>query len=370
MLNIKQKFKKIILSFIGLVSISACDAIKDFSRASNGNGNAIDVAILLPLSGSEADLSKEYAQMIKMGLSDSTKSKIRVTSYDSSDNEKLKASLEKIFETGTDIIIGPVYSETTKIVANEIKGKGTIVLSLSNNPALASDQLFLCGHAPMRQLEQLTNYFLENHYKNYIALLPAGRYSNLTGKILSDMITVSGGTLEKIEFYGNSAQAMTSSVKSVSDTVDSLNENDLNLKQPVIILADDSTTLQLLYDEINKEHLDKKAKIAGDSRADIGSLSPLNVTFTGSLQMVDTDISIRARKAGLQHISFLHAIAYDAGKIVGENIGTGFNKARFLEKMNSSEKFNGISGQIHFIDSIAQRKYDVIRKEGDNYYGK
>lgn len=329
--------------------------------------NVVDVAILLPISGADTELSKEYARMVKMGLSDSVRTKIRVTSYDSSDNDKLNASLERIFETGTDIIIGPIYSDTTQLVANQVKGKGAIVLSLSNNPVLADKQVFILGHAPMRQLEQLTNYFLDNEYKNYIALLPAGRYAGLTSKILNDMITVSGGVLDKVEFYGSTPEGIAKSVKAVAAKVDSLNENDLNLTQPVILLADDAATLQLVYNDISKENLDKKAKIVGDSRVDIASLNPVDVTFTGSLHRLNADLSARADKAGIKHISFMHAIAYDAGKMIGEKIGTGYNKTKFLEQMNSPEKFSGISGSIYFVDSIAQRKYDVITKESGRY---
>ena len=123
---------------------------------------------MLPLSGSEAALGKEYAQMIKLGLADGAKTKIRVTTYDSANPETLSKSLDKILEDGVDIIIGPVYSEETKAVAEKVKGKGTIVISLSNNPVLADKQTYVFGHAPMRQLEQITNYFLEKKHQNYI----------------------------------------------------------------------------------------------------------------------------------------------------------------------------------------------------------
>ena len=71
MLNIKQKFLKFIISFTCLISISACDQVKDFSSVKNMIGkNVVDIAILMPMSGPEAELSKEYAQMVKIGLSD------------------------------------------------------------------------------------------------------------------------------------------------------------------------------------------------------------------------------------------------------------------------------------------------------------
>ncbi len=364
MLNIKQKFLNFIISFTCLISISACDQTNVKNML---GGNVVDIAILMPMSGPEAELTKEYNQMVKIGLSDGAKTKIRVTSYDSSDKEKLNESLNKILETGTKIIIGPLYSKTTQIVANKIKGKGTLALSFSNNPVLADQQVFIYGHAPMRQLEQLTNHFLDNNYKNYIALLPSGRNSNLVSKILHDMITNANGTLAGVEFYGNSPFDITKSVKIISDRVDNLNENDFNLTKPVILLADDSATLHLLYNNFHKYNLDKKAIIAGDSRTDIDSSPSMDITFTGSLNITNTDLIKRAKQTGINHISFMHAIAYDAGKMVSDYIGTNYNKTNFLNKMNASESFIGLSGSIHLVDSIAQRQYDIIKKENGSY---
>ena len=366
--NIKQKIVKFIISFVCLFFITSCDQVKNFSDFKNILGkNVVDIAILLPMTGPEAELSKEYAKMIKIGLSDGVKTKIRVTTYDSTNQAKLNASLDKILDSGTDIIIGPIYSEATKTVAQKVKDKSTIVLSLSNNPVLADKNVYIYGHAPMKQLEQITNYFLDHNYQNYIALLPAGRYSTTVSKILNDIITNREGTLARVEFYGSAPEDMAKSINLLSDTVDNLNENDLNLKQPVILVADDPATLEVLYRRAKYLHLDKRAIIAGDSRIDTDFTPPIDVTFTGSLNITNTNLVMRAMKSGIKHVSFMHAISYDAGKMVGDYIGNGYNRTKFITQMNATEPFVGISGSIHFIDSIAQRKYDIIKKEDGKY---
>lgn len=369
MTNIKQNFIKFITSFALMFFITACEPLQELSNVRNARGqNVVDVAILLPMSGPETDLGKEYGQMIKIGLSDGAKSKIRVTSYDSSDQEKLNQSLDKILESGTDIIIGPIYTAPTKLVAEKLRNKGKIILSLSNNPALAEKQIFVYGHAPMRQLEQLSNYFLDNGYKDYILLLPSSRRANLESQVLRDIINTSGGTLDKVEFYGSTPEEIAKSVKTVSDRVDSLNENDLNLNQPVILLSDDPATLQILYTNAAKYNLDKKAILAGNNQIDTDSTTPVNITFTGGFNSTSQNLMPRAKKAGIDYISFMHTIAYDAGRTVSENIGKTYNKKKFLEKMHSMKEFDGASGKIHFVDSIAQRQYDIIKKENGEYH--
>ena len=368
MSNIKQKFLKFIISFACIVLISACSQTDKSSERTNiADQKGIDVAIVLPLSGPEAALGKEYAQMIKLGLSDGAKTKIRVTTYDSSNPETLSKSLDKILEDGVDIIIGPVYSEETKAVAEKVKGKGTIVISLSNNPVLADKQTYVFGHAPMRQLEQITNYFLEKKHQNYITLLPAGRYSNTISKILKDMITSKGAALARLEFYGTTPEDLEKSLRLVSDTVDTLNENDYELTRPVILLADDQSALETLLKHARKFSLDKKAILAGDSRIDLNFSEPITTTFTGSLNIVNFDLPARSTQLGIKHISFIHTLAYDAGRLVGNSIGSNYSKTKFVEQLNSAEPFRGASGAIGFVDSIAQRKYDIIKKENGQY---
>lgn len=368
MFNIKQKFLKIIISFACLISISSCEQAKNSSNSQNKDTvKIIDVAILMPTSGQEAALSQEYIKMIKIGLSDSAKTRIRTTTYDTSDVQNLDKSLDKILDIGTDIIIGPIYSEATKIVSNKIEGTGVIVLSLSNNPVLATKQVFVCGHAPMRQLEQITNYFLKNNYKNYIALLPSGRHSNLTSKVLSNIISSGDGTLSKVEFYEDNPEDIEKSIKAVDASVSIINEDAFdNTKQPVILISDDTATLETLYTIARKYNLDKQAIVASDVRADLDSSIPFDVTFTGSLNM-KKNLALRASKVGIKHISSMHAIAYDLGKMVGTNIGTRYQRKEFLGKLNSEEPFIGVSGDIHFVDSIALRKYDIIKKTNNNY---
>ncbi|PCJ29518.1 MAG: hypothetical protein COA94_01285 [Rickettsiales bacterium] len=363
--NIKQKFLKYIFSFVCFAFLGSCSQTGDYFKA----GNAADIAILLPMSGVEAEMGMEYAKMIKMGIKDSAASKIKVTIYDSANQEALEDSLDKILNRGTDIIIGPIYSGPTKIVAEKAGSKGIITISFSNNPTLAEQNLFIYGHAPMRQLEQITNYFLDNGHKNYIALLPSGKHSNVVSKILREMIIDGDGILSRLELYGASPEDIKSSVKIVSETASQLNESDLNLTQPVILIADDPVTLEMVYANIRKYGLDKKAIIAGDSRINIDSPFNTNISFTGTLGVANEKLAARARKAGVRHISFMHALAYDAGKMTGKYIGKRYNKEEFLTRMNSKEEFIGIAGRIHFIDSIAQRKYDVIRKENGIYVG-
>lgn len=364
--NIKQKLIKLIFSFFCLIALSACESTGVNSKKDNLN-SLIDVAILLPLSGENEMLGKQYTGLIKMGLGDGAKTKIRVTSYDASDEIKLKDSINKILEQNSKIIIGPLYSKDTKILSSQIKGKDIIALSLSNDPTLADNNIFVFGHAPMKQMEQITDYLINNDYKNYIVLLPTGRHSEIVSKIIQNTIATKNAVLSRIEFYNNTDEDIQRAVNIVSDTADNLNEYDENLKRPVVIVGDDQETLKKIYRIAGNFNLDKKVIIAGDNRIDIKQDRLFELIYTGSTTLDNGNLKERAAALGVDDFSFIHALAYDAGKMVASNLIGNYSKEDFLSKLKDSEKFQGVSGEIYFVDSIAQRKYQIIKKQNGVY---
>jgi ABC-type branched-subunit amino acid transport system substrate-binding protein len=365
--NIKQKIIKLIFSFLCLITLNACESRSNISANKNMSNNIINVAILLPLSGENELLGKQYAGLIKIGLEDAAKTKIRVTCYDSSDETKLRDSIKKILEQKNQIIIGPLYSKDTKILASEIKEKDIIDLSLSNDPTLADNNIFVFGHAPMRQMEQIATYLINNDYRNYIILLPAGRHSQIVSKIVQNIITNKNAVLSRIEFYNDPNEDLERVLNIVSDTADNLNEYDENLKRPVVIVGDDQENLKRIYTIASNFNLDKKVIIAGDNRIDAEQNQSFDIIYTGATDLDNGDLKQKAMALGIHHFSFMHALAYDAGKIIASNITNNYNKETFLTKLKSSEKFQGVSGEIYFIDSIAQRKYAIIRKQNGIY---
>lgn len=359
--NIKQKVLNFINSFICLFFILSCSQTKTFSKSKK----IPDIAILLPITGSNAAHAKEYMRMIKIGLSDGLKIPIRLRTYDSATETKLTSSLNKIIDNKTDIVIGPMYSESTKISAQKLLDQNIVLISLSNNPLPVNNNVYIYGHAPMQQLKNIIDYALCSGYKNYILLLPAGKRSFNTAKVLNDMIIDKKGYVSMVEFYGGTPENINRSVCIISDAVDNLNENDLNLQQPVILICDQANALKILYKNIKSLQLDKRALIAGDNRADITHISPIKVMFTGSMNIIYTDLIKRTLDLEIKHISFMHAISYDVGKMVGHYIGIAYDKEKFISNMNNANKeFIGISGNISFHNHVAKRKYHILEKEG------
>lgn len=385
--------KSIILAVISgflLLSIAGCENLKPSAGTSASKSGApkeipLDVAIMMPIGGEKAELYRELSLMAKLGLADSVQTQVRVTTYDTSNKAVLDDSIRAVLgknpvnnqqDSGviprparrSDVVIGPIFSGTTIAVSDALKGHKIPVLTLSNNPVLASDNVFVFGHAPMKQTEKLVNDLLSSQHTNFIILLPAGRYSQSVTSVLKEMISSRGGVVSRIEYYNSSEDDIARAVRLISDNVDSLNEVDLNLKKPVILVGDDKENLSKIFAYAAGYNLDKKALIAGDSRINIAASNKLSIVYTGSLGDHSALVKSKAARVGIKHVGFLHEVAYDAGYIAGMSAGNKYSYEEFLSNMKMLNKagdanymrYKGVSGQIHFIDSISQRYYDLV----------
>lgn len=364
-----HNFLKLFFLLFALIAFTSCKDIENmsiFKQDTQAESAKTNVAILLPISGENAEYYKELNKMIKIGLSDGARGKISVTSYDSSNKKLLSESIDKIISNDTDIIIGPIFSEATEVVSAKLRGKKTTIVTLSNNPVLADNNVLVFGHAPMRQIEYLVDQLLNTDYNNYIALLPAGRYSQSVSSVLREMLKSRDATMIRVEYYSDQEEDIARAVKIISDNVDNLNEADYNLTQPVILLGDDPQTLQRVFSYAAQYRLDKKALIAGDGRININTPDKMNTLFTGSIHPNMDVVRHKATKLKITHVGFLHELAYDAGLFVAENISDGYNKSKFMNRAKSIS-FHGLSGKLHFVDSISQRKYELIKKENNIY---
>jgi len=391
--NISHFFSKFIIVFALTSALMACSSgpkenqrQMQHNQEEEANIPPVQVAIIMPLSGPEESLGLQYAAMAKQGLTESAKTKLQIHIYDGASASALDESINKILDNGIDIVIGPVYSEATKIATAKLAHIGIPIISLSNNPALATPNTYVFGHAPMRQLETMSNYLLSHGYKNYIILLPDGNYSRSVSQVLEQNILSQGGNHIITEYYSPDQNSMKQAAYNAAAAVDHVNENPFEDKKPVIIIADDSRALAHLLPHMQHYQLDKKAIIAGDGRLDLGGeLANIDIMFTGSENLLKVRVpllasaradaisathphNVNAMRSDIKHLSLMHILAYDAGKVVATAIGDKYNR-KFFKKILSDTQYADAasSNMIYFVDNIALRRYDILHKSNGNY---
>lgn len=359
---IKSTFGLAALGLVVAIMLSACasDAPK--------NMKATNLAILMPITGQNAKLGQRLASMIELGLDDALEGNIKVMTYDIAEESRIPTIVNKMKARGTTLVLGPIFSANAHAVIPQISQYGITMITISNNPALASDNVYVFGHAPMKQTQRIISYMLDKGYKEYMMLLPVSKYSTEMSAVVSNMAAEKGAKLVQSEFYTDKQESIEVAVQNIANAVQNINELDDTSNKPVLYISDDSTLLQQVVAAVKRHNLDVTTAIIGDDKLDAEHDQSLPFLFTGSMQAQAEDVPSRAQKIiGTKYPNYLDLAAYDLGKITAYNLGQGLAHDQFLARLNSGHVYIGASGNIKFISGVADRKYDIIKRDGNGY---
>lgn len=139
----------------------------------------VRVALLLPLTGRHADIGRAMQDAATLGLYDKyaglslRESMVRVELLpkDTGDTaEQALAAAEQAVADGAEMIIGPIFAETTELVAPVARAKHIPIISLSNNVTHPGEGVFAFGFSPQDQTRRIVQYAV-NRGKTRIAVL-------------------------------------------------------------------------------------------------------------------------------------------------------------------------------------------------------
>jgi ABC-type branched-subunit amino acid transport system substrate-binding protein len=141
---------------------------------------SIKVALLLPLTGREAQLGQAMFHAAQMSLFDNAGSELELMSYDTQGNPQIAAQQAEIaLGQGADIIVGPLFSSEAQTVAQVAKQRNVPVISLSNNENIAGGNLFTFGFATDDQIRKIFEVAAANHFKRVGVFVPESSYGTL-----------------------------------------------------------------------------------------------------------------------------------------------------------------------------------------------
>ncbi len=324
----------------------------------------------MPLSGPHAERGRILAELIKIGLEDRLKGFITTNTYDVATDELAEQASKKLLLKNTNIILGPLFTHNVQNFEKMVKTHNIFMISLSNNPLIADESnIYVFGHAPLKQTHRMIEYLSSNGFKEFAVLLPKNRSSDNMSKVLSELIESNGGVIITNQQYTNDPQSIEEAVQKISESVDQSIENiDNNVKPAVFVVEDNENSIRMIFESIKKYNLDKKSIIAGDSRIDTATDIDITLIFTGSRHILDTKSFEKLQnQLGIQHLDYLENLAYDLGAMVSTYIGISYARETLMNRLQNPVWYNGLSGNIRFNQHIAERKYSIIERSGKNY---
>ncbi|WP_407492961.1 penicillin-binding protein activator [Pseudooceanicola sp. MF1-13] len=311
---------------------TGCGALEGMSDAvSRSPSGPARSALLLPLSGSAADLG----QLLKASATLGGGPGIGIDIYDSgSEPQSAAAAAQTALDAGAQVLVGPVFSAQAEAVA-KVAPRSVPVVTLSNNVALAGSGVFVFGITAVHSARAVLSLAAQRGLRDLAIVVPPGDFG-------SQAIAATTGAAQALGI-----QVRTPLVRSsASGLVDALKSGG-GLPDAVYLPAADGTL-----------------------RPFVGALSGQGMQLLGSTQWsaldLDSDRAFRdawfAAPDPLRFAPFKDAFAKEAGTQGGIITGLAYDGTELLRVLGQrgqqsrrglldKDGFNGVLGPYRFLDN-------------------
>ena len=174
------------------------------------------VALLVPLSGANAEVGQSIANATTMALLDTGAENLRITTYDTAGGAGAAAS--RAINDGNRLILGPLMRDNVGPVLAQARPADVPLLTFSNDTTVARNDVFVMGHIPDQSVERTVAYAISQGARNFGALAPRGDYGNRALAALDRAVAEHGGNVVSVQRYDRSNTSILSAADRLRQT--------------------------------------------------------------------------------------------------------------------------------------------------------
>ena len=164
------------------------------------------VALLLPVTGPDAEVGQSIANATALALADTKVTNIRMVTYDT--GLGVAAATQRAIADGNKVILGPLRGDNVIEVAEIARPSGVPIISFSNDVGVAGQNVFLLGHLPNQSIERVVLYAKSKGMNRFAGVVASNVYGQRAQSNLTTAVRAAGGVLVGIqESNGTAASA-------------------------------------------------------------------------------------------------------------------------------------------------------------------
>ena len=172
------------------------------------------VALLVPLSGANADLGKAMLEAAQLALFNTDSERLTLVPRDTAGTAEGAANAAKsAISDGAQLLIGPLLAAEVEAVKPITRDAKVNVIAFSTATQLAGGNVFLMGFQPRQEVVREVSFARDKGISRFAALAPNSQYGHLMTDALRDAATASGGSVAKIEYLDPRAADPSAAVK-------------------------------------------------------------------------------------------------------------------------------------------------------------
>ena len=323
------------------------------------------VALLIP-SGTEevetANLARVFENSTRMALGRNQAESIILNVYDTKGNPNdAYLAAQKAIQDGTDFILGPFYSSSTRVISPLANISRTPVFSFSNDSRIANGYVFTLGQSFENSAERLIDYLVTQEVASVLIVHADTVSENRGAEVLASTVMDKGLEIVNILPYEYSQPGGLKAVEDITSTVE------INKPDVLLLTGNPAGAVPLILELLNDREVTEGIIIAGIERWDIpnsvltfkglqGSLFPnidpnQSAIFSNLYQYNYTD-----------HPHLLASVPYDGviaiSELIRRDLDGNFTRREIVEV----DEFFGASGPFKFnMDGTTKRSLAIAK---------
>lgn len=178
----------------------------------------VKIGLLVPLSGQASGAGSALfdaatlALMDKYGYTETDQLNVKVVLVPKDTQgtpSGAAAAAQSVLASGAQLIVGPLFSQNVASVAPIAKQYGVNVLTFSNNPKVAGDNVFVFGFQAEHQVKRILNYALNRNLNKVALLSPNNAYGTSVQQSATEVMRASNIALANEQYYNPVSNAST-----------------------------------------------------------------------------------------------------------------------------------------------------------------
>jgi branched-chain amino acid transport system substrate-binding protein len=333
--------------------------------AGASSAGPIKVALLVPMSGANADLGKAMLEAAQLALFNTESERLTLVPRDTAGTAEGAAGAAKsAIAEGAQLILGPLLSAEVEAVKPIARDAKINVIAFSTATQLAGGNVFLMGFQPRQEVLREVAFARDKGLSKFAALAPNSQYGHLMTDSLRDAATAGGGSVVKVEYLDPRATDPSAAVKRLMSSGASAPPAPAGAAFDALLLPEGGAQLKQIARQLKDSGLDRQVRLLGSGLWDdpgvAGETALEGGWFAASPPEPRSEFEGRFQATYGRPPPRLASLAFDAAALAAVLRKSGAEPFSREAILNSSG-FTGVDGLFRFTpQGLVQRGLAVL----------
>jgi len=161
----------------------------------------VEVGLLLPLSGANAELGQALLQAAQMAVFDLGDDRFTLVVRDTEAPGGPAGAAQQLLLEGVEIVLGPIFAAQVSQAAPPLRTSRVPMIAFSTDVTVAGNGVYVMGVLPRLQVERVVGYAASQGLRRVAALAPASAYGQTVVAALQSAAPRFGAAVAQVEYY-------------------------------------------------------------------------------------------------------------------------------------------------------------------------